>query len=60
MVKEFEQSGYYGLILGGSSGLGLASAMKLARHGMGIVIIHRSTRAQMKEINKSFDQIQET
>lgn len=60
MVKEFEQSGYYALVLGGSSGLGLAAALKLAQHGMGIVVIHRNTRSEMEEINKGFDKIKET
>jgi len=41
MVKEFKNKNYWGLILGGSSGLGLASAKKLAKHGMNICIIHR-------------------
>lgn len=35
----------YAVILGGSSGLGLATAKKLAREGMNIVIVHRSRRS---------------
>ncbi len=46
---------YWALILGGSSGLGLASAKKLAREGMNICIIHRNSRAEMEQINKEFD-----
>jgi enoyl-[acyl-carrier protein] reductase I len=55
MVKEFAQD--YALILGGSSGLGLASAKKLATHGMGLFIVHRNTRAEMKAIETAFDEI---
>ncbi len=57
MVKEFENKNYWALILGGSSGLGLATAKKLAKHGMHICIIHRNSRAQEDEINAEFDKI---
>lgn len=57
MVKEFAQPQQYALILGGSSGLGLASAIKLAKHGMGLFIVHRNTRLEMKEIEQAFDAI---
>jgi enoyl-[acyl-carrier protein] reductase I len=60
MVKEFEPYRYQALILGGSSGLGLASALKLAKHGMGICIIHRDTRAAMREVTPAFEQIKQT
>lgn len=59
MVKEFEQPQQYALILGGSSGLGLASAQKLASHGMGLFIVHRNTRSEMKDIEASFNEIKE-
>ena len=35
----------YAVILGGSSGLGLSSAKKLAHEGMNVIIIHRSRRS---------------
>jgi enoyl-[acyl-carrier protein] reductase III len=57
MVDEFGQKGYMALILGGSSGLGLAAAKKLAAHGMGICIIHRNGRSEMKEIEQGFEAI---
>lgn len=57
MVKEFEHSKYWALILGGSSGLGLATAKKLAKHGMNICIIHRNSRSQELEINAEFKKI---
>jgi enoyl-[acyl-carrier protein] reductase III len=60
MVKEFESHSYWTLILGGSSGLGLASAFKLARHGMNICIVHRNGRAEAEAIEKEFTRIRET
>lgn len=54
-MKEFK--GQWAVILGGSSGLGLASAKKLALHGMNICIVHRDRRANLETINKEFEQI---
>ncbi len=47
----------WALILGGSSGLGLASAKKLARHGFNIIIVHRDRRADEDIIAKEFKNI---
>ncbi|AUC74623.1 MULTISPECIES: SDR family oxidoreductase [unclassified Olleya] len=55
MTKDFQHKNYWALILGGSSGLGLATAKKLAKHGMNICIIHRNSRTQEAEINTDFD-----
>ena len=41
MVKEFKNKKQWALIIGGSTGLGLATAKKLAKHGMNICIIQR-------------------
>ena len=57
MVRRFENTNYWTVILGGSSGLGLASAKKLASEGMNICILHRSSRAEMESINKEFSAI---
>lgn len=57
MVREFEGSGYWTVILGGSSGLGLASAIKLAQHGMNICLIHRNSRAEMELVKTAFEKI---
>lgn len=51
------RSKYWALILGGSSGLGLATAKKLARHGYHVLIMHRDRRAAMDEIEKDFTEI---
>ena len=53
MVKEFKDK--YALILGGSSGLGYASALKLAQHGMNLIIFYRAARMQMEQIEARFD-----
>ena len=45
----------WALILGGSKGLGLATAQKLARNGFGLFIVHRDRRADLPEIHKSFE-----
>ncbi|MGC1631155.1 MAG: SDR family oxidoreductase [Gelidibacter sp.] len=57
MTKEFEDKNYWALILGGSSGLGLATAKKLAQHRMNICIIHRNPRAQQEITETEFDSI---
>jgi enoyl-[acyl-carrier protein] reductase I len=57
MVKEFEGSGYWTVVLGGSSGLGLASALKLAQHGMNICLVHRNSRSEMEAVEAAFEQI---
>ncbi len=57
MVNEFEQKNYWALVLGGSSGLGLATAKKLAQHGMHICVVHRNARFQEAEIAVAFDEI---
>lgn len=57
MVKEFKDKNYWALILGGSSGLGLATAKKLAKHGMNICVIHRNSRFQEAEITSEFNKI---
>ena len=57
MVKEFQHNNYWALILGGSSGLGLATAKKLAQHGMNICIIHRNRKSELPGICENFNHI---
>lgn len=57
MVKEFEHKNYWALILGGSAGLGLASAKKLALHGCHIIIVHRTPGKDMAGVEKEFAEI---
>ncbi|MEN8162783.1 MAG: SDR family oxidoreductase [Acidobacteriota bacterium] len=44
----------WALILGGSSGFGLASAAKLAAGGMNLIIFHRDRRGAMARIEEDF------
>lgn len=48
---------YWALILGGSSGLGFATAKKLAKHGYHILILHRDRRTDMEVIEMAFNEI---
>lgn len=50
-INEF--AGNWAVILGGSSGLGLASARKLASHGMNICIIHRDRMINLPDFQES-------
>jgi enoyl-[acyl-carrier protein] reductase I len=59
MIKEFTDKNYWALILGGSSGLGLATAKKLAKHGMNICVVHRNPRMQEEAISKEFKAIKQ-
>jgi len=54
LVREFAHKNYWALILGGSQGLGLATAKKLAQHGMHICIVHRTRRTDLAQIEREF------
>jgi NAD(P)-dependent dehydrogenase (short-subunit alcohol dehydrogenase family) len=47
----------WGLILGGSSGFGLATAHKLAAHGMNLALVHRDRRGAMHRIEPEFEKL---
>jgi NAD(P)-dependent dehydrogenase (short-subunit alcohol dehydrogenase family) len=51
---------YWAIIIGGSSGFGLAAAQKLAAHGMNICIVHRDRRSAMKRIDPEFEKLRQT
>ncbi len=55
-MQRFKQDDW-ALILGGSSGFGLATAKKLAQDGMSVCVVHRDRRGAMTRINESFDEI---
>ena len=56
-MSELSGKGLWALIIGGSSGIGLATAQKLAEHGMNILIIHKDRRSTLLEADKSFNEI---
>lgn len=58
-MRTFEDH-HWALILGGSSGFGLATARKLSRHGMNLCLVHRDRRAAMGPIEKEFAALRAT
>lgn len=60
MANEFGDHQYWAIILGGSSGLGLAAARKLAAHGMNLCIVHRDPGVEMEKVNAAFEGLRAT
>ena len=56
MARDFPND-TWALILGGSSGFGLATAQKLAENGMNLLIVHRDRRSSMKRIEPEFEKL---
>ena len=54
-MKQFENK--WAIILGASSGMGLATAQKLAASGMKLVLVHRDRRGAMETIQQAFDKL---
>ena len=54
MVNEFSDTNYWAIILGGSTGLGLATAKKLAQKGMNICIVHRTRKVDLTVLENEF------
>ena len=57
MVREFEGKNEWAVILGASSGLGLATAKKLAAHGLNLCLIYRARRVDLPQIENEFKNI---
>ena len=51
------EGGQWALVLGGSSGLGLATAKKLAVNGYNLIIIHRDRKSDLPIISQGFKEI---
>jgi NAD(P)-dependent dehydrogenase (short-subunit alcohol dehydrogenase family) len=58
MAIQFDST-HWALVLGGSSGFGLATAQKLAGHGMNVVVVHRDRRGAMAGIEPQFEKIRQ-
>ncbi len=54
-MSTFSGKNYWGLILGASSGIGLATAKKLASAGMNLVLIYRERRSKEEEVQQEFE-----
>ena len=54
-ARSFE--GHWAVILGGSSGFGLATAQKLAAHGMNLCLVHRDRRATRRAVEPEFEKL---
>lgn len=48
---------WWAVILGGSSGFGLATARKLAEHGMNLCLVHRDRRATLRQVEPELEKI---
>ena len=48
---------HWALIIGGSQGLGLATAKQLAEDGFNLLIVHRNFRADLPQIETEFESI---
>lgn len=59
MASDFKTN-EWAVILGGSSGFGLATAHELAAHGMNLAIVHRDRRGAMGRIEEEFEHIRAT
>ncbi|MEM1120873.1 MAG: SDR family oxidoreductase [Bacteroidota bacterium] len=57
MLSEFKDKNYWAIILGGSAGLGLASAQRLAQLGLNICVVHRDRKSTLPAIEQAFDKI---
>jgi NAD(P)-dependent dehydrogenase (short-subunit alcohol dehydrogenase family) len=57
-IKQ-SRSNEWALILGGSSGFGLATAHKLSQEGYSVCVVHRDRRGAMKRIEPEFEKIQD-
>ena len=57
MVREFENKNEWAIILGASSGLGLATAKKLAKEGLNLCLIYRARKSDVVAIESEFEAI---
>jgi len=57
MVREFEDKNEWAVVLGASSGLGLASAKKLANEGLNLCLIYRARKSDVATIESEFKNI---
>lgn len=57
MVRKFEDKNEWAIILGASSGLGLATAKKLAKEGLNLCLVYRARKSDLAAIESEFETI---
>ena len=57
MHKEFADKNEWAVILGASSGLGLATAKKLAQHGMNLCLVYRTRRSELPALETEYKKL---
>ena len=57
MVREFEGKNEWAIVLGSSSGLGLATAKKLAQHGLNLCLVYRARKSDVGANQELFQTI---
>lgn len=57
MVREFEDKNEWAIVLGASSGLGLATAKKLAKEGLNLCLVFRARKSDVAAIEAEFKTI---
>lgn len=57
MTDLYRDKQYWAVILGGSSGFGLATAHELAKMGINLFIVHRDRRSAMPAIESEFSEL---
>lgn len=57
MVREFEDKNEWAIILGASSGLGLATVKKLAKEGLNLCLVYRARKSDVAAIESEFETI---
>lgn len=60
MQKPYYNTGFWAIILGGSSGMGLASAKQLAASGMNLCLVYRERRAKLKSLSAEIEEMQKS
>ncbi|MEL7119864.1 MAG: SDR family oxidoreductase [Bacteroidota bacterium] len=60
MNQYFVNTNAWGIILGGSSGIGLATAQKLAAEGMNLIIVHRDRKQTLSSFQEAVGKMRES
>ncbi len=57
--KQSNKPKHWCLVLGASSGMGLATAKKMSENGYGLILVHRDRKSELPRIHAAFDAIKE-